>query len=654
MIAEVIPESKTWTKSEIFSYSVPENLTDNIKIGSLVNISFGRKQIRGVVEKLNDADTKTKYKIKEIISVADDFVLPENYIEITKWISRYYLCSLGDAISLFLPPQLIKPRPNSNSEIRTPNSDSAVRLSPTQQKIFDDLKNKLDIRNKKPALIHGVTGSGKTEIYIKLTEETLKLNKQIIILVPEIMLTPQTVERFEAVFGDKICLQHSKLSKSERYHTFYDFYSGRKPIIIGPRSALLVPSNNIGLIIIDEEQEDSYKQDQSPRYNAVGLAEQIAQKFGALLLFGSATPKIETYYRAVNKEIDLFELSKRHNKELMPGATVIDLKDEIRAENFSPISTKLKEEIRKVLDEKNQVLLFLNRRGSATFVACRDCGYVILCHNCAIPMVYHLNEKENYLNCHHCDRREISPDHCPECQSTKIKYFGTGIDKIFTEIRKFFPASRIAKVDSKSITTRLDYNNFFQKFKNKELDIVIGTQMIAKGLDIPAVDLVGIISADTGLHLPHYRATEKSFELLTQVSGRSGRTDKTGQTIIQTYWPDSPAVLAAKNHDYILFYDLEIKERQNHSYPPFTHLIRIIAENSNADKAKKEITSMAEKIKKTNLNFIGPGSCFYSKLHNKYRYHLIIKIEKYPSEIITSLARENRQFIWDAEPVNLL
>ena len=216
MIAEVIPESKTWTKSEIFSYSVPENLTDNIKIGSLVNISFGRKQIRGVVEKLNDADTKTKYKIKEIISVADDFVLPENYIEITKWISRYYLCSLGDAISLFLPPQLIKPRPNSNSEIRTPNSDSAVRLSPTQQKIFDDLKNKLDIRNKKPALIHGVTGSGKTEIYIKLTEETLKLNKQIIILVPEIMLTPQTVERFEAVFGDKICLQHSNRSEIRR------------------------------------------------------------------------------------------------------------------------------------------------------------------------------------------------------------------------------------------------------------------------------------------------------------------------------------------------------------------------------------------------------------------------------------------------------
>lgn len=654
MIAEVIPESKTWTESEIFSYSVPADLMEKIKIGSLVNISFGRKLIRGIVEKLNTAKNKTEYKIKEITSVSADFVLLEKYIDIAKWISQYYLCSLGDAMSLFLPPILKRPHLSTEDESLETKDKIIVKLSNDQQAIFEQLKLNLNAKNKKPALIHGVTGSGKTEIYIELTKEALKLNKQVIILVPEIMLTPQTVERFEEIFAEKICLMHSKLSKSERYHTFYDFYSGNKPIIIGPRSALLVPSSNIGLIIVDEEQEDSYKQDQSPRYNATALAEKIAEKSDALVVFGSATPKIETFYRTEQKEADLFELSSRYNKELMPQATVIDLKDEIRAENFSPISTKLREEIQKTLDENNQVLLFLNRRGSATFVACRDCGFVILCHNCSIPMVYHLDEKENYLNCHHCNRKEIVPLNCPECQSTRIKYFGSGIDKISAEIKNLFPASRIAKVDSKTMTTKSDYNLFFQKFKNRELDIVIGTQMIAKGLDIPNVDLVGIISADTGLHLPHYRATEKSFELLTQVSGRSGRTDKTGQTIIQTYWPDSPAIIAAKNHNYKLFYDLEIKERQKHSYPPFTHLIRIIAENSNADKAKKEIAGMAEQIKKNNLYFIGPGACFYSRLHNKYRYHLIVKIEKYPSEIITSLARENRQFIWDAEPVNLL
>ncbi|MDO8444159.1 MAG: primosomal protein N' [bacterium] len=654
MIAEIIPESKTWTETEIFSYSVPEDLVEKIKVGSSVNISFGRKLIRGIVEKLHDNAAKTEYKIKEIISISEDFILPENYLYIAKWISQYYLCSLGDAISLFLPPAVGRPREDTRYKIQDTNKTTKLKLSKEQQTIFEQLKLNLIAKDKKPALIHGVTGSGKTEIYIELTKEALKLDKQVIILVPEIMLTPQTVERFEEIFAEKICLMHSKLSKSERYHTFYDFYSGNKPIIIGPRSALLVPSSNIGLIIVDEEQEDSYKQDQSPRYNATTLAEKIAEKSDALIVFGSATPKIETFYRAEKKEADLFELSSRYNKELMPQATVIDLKDEIRAENFSPISTKLREKIQKTLDEKNQVLLFLNRRGSATFVACRDCGFVILCHNCSIPMVYHLDEKENYLNCHHCDRKEIVPLNCPECQSTRIKYFGSGIDKISAEIKNLFPASRIAKVDSKTMTTKSDYNLFFQKFKNREIDIVIGTQMIAKGLDIPNVDLVGIISADTGLHLPHYRATEKSFELLTQVSGRSGRTDKTGQTIIQTYWPDSPAILAAKNHNYKLFYDLEIKERQKHSYPPFTHLIRIIAENSNTDKAKKEIAGMAEQIKKINLDFIGPGACFYSRLHKKYRYHLIIKIKKYPSEIITSLARENRQFIWDAEPVNLL
>ncbi len=653
MIVEVIPELKTWTESEIFSYSVPENLAEKVKIGSLVNISFGRRLIRGVVERLSEKSPTVTYKLKEIASIEDDFVLPENYIEIAKWISQYYLCSLGDAISLFLPPDMKRPKPVQNSKFKIKNSN-AIKLSKDQQAILEQLRSNLVAKNKKPALIHGVTGSGKTEIYIELTKEALKLNKKVIILVPEIMLTPQTVERFEAVFADKICLMHSKLSKSERYHTFYDFYSGQRPIIVGPRSALLVPSNDIGLIIVDEEQEDSYKQDQSPRYHAVTLAEQVARKSDALLVLGSATPLVETFYRTSTGEIDLFELTNRYNKNLMPQATVIDLKDEIRAENFSPISMKLRKKISEVLAEKNQVLLFLNRRGSATFVACRDCGEVILCHNCSIPMVYHLNEKENCLNCHHCGCIEDVPDRCPECDSTRIKYFGSGVDKIYSEITKLFPDSRIAKVDSKTITTKTDYNNFFQKFKKKEIDIVVGTQMIAKGLDIPSVDLVGIISADTGLHLPHYRATEKSFELLTQVSGRSGRTDRIGQTIIQTYWPESPAILAAKNHDYKLFYDLEIIEREKHKYPPFTHLVRVVAENADPEKAKSEVASLAEKIKRTKLNFIGPGACFYSRLHNKYRFHLIIKIDKYPDRLITALARENRQFIWDTEPVNLL
>jgi primosomal protein N' (replication factor Y) len=338
----------------------------------------------------------------------------------------------------------------------------------------------------------------------------------------------------------------------------------------------------------------------------------------------------------------------------MPEAVVIDLKDEIKASNFSPVSRKLQEEIAKTLADKNQVLLFLNRRGSATFVSCRDCGFVILCHNCSIPLVYHTNEKSDALMCHHCDYKAAVPSVCPDCGSSKIKYFGTGIDKIETEIRKLFPVAKVTKVDSNTMTKRSDYDNFYQKFKKNELDIVIGTQMIAKGLDIPAVDLVGIVSADTGLHMPHFRATEKSFEILTQVSGRSGRDHKIGQTIIQTYWPESSAILAASQHDYAEFYRAEIAEREIHNYPPFNHLVRVISENFNADKAKKDITELAEKLKAEKFNFIGPGACFYSRLNKKYRYHLIIKIDKYPNAKITKLARENRHLIWDAEPINLL
>jgi len=653
MIVNVIPEIKTWSDVEIFSYSVPTDLTNKIKVGVLVEIPLGRKKIRGVVESLKTDNAKTAYKMKNIVSVINDFVLPQSYLEVVRWISKYYLCSLGDALSLFLPPAVKKPKAVPSAQYSV-LSKRQLTLAPEQQKILSQLKIKLTVKNKKPALIHGVTGSGKTEIYIKLTEEALKLGKSVIILVPEIMLTPQTVERFEEIFGNKITLRHSKLSRSEKYHTFYDFYTGAKPILIGPRSALLIPSENLGLIIVDEEQEDSYKQDQAPRYHAVELAKYITEKTSSLLVLGSATPRIKTYYQAQNSTVDLYELNLRHNKDKLPHAEIVDLKDEIRAENFSPISRKLKEEMNKVLLNKDQVLLFLNRRGNATFVACRDCGHVILCHNCSIPMVYHLNQTEHFLNCHHCDRREAVPTHCPECHSQRIKYFGSGIDKIETEIHNLYPDKRISKVDSKTIRTKSDYTKFFQRFKKGEIDIVIGTQMIAKGLDIPNVDLVGIISADTGLHLPHYRASEKSFELLTQVSGRSGRADKIGQTIIQTYWPESTPVVAAKDHDYKSFYQNEISERQKFNYPPFCYLVRVIAEDADEDKAKKEIKKMSEKLKENNLEFIGPGVCFYSKLHNKYRYHLIIKTKSYPDKKIVELARTNRHLIWDTEPTNLL
>lgn len=652
MFATIIPETKTTKDVEEFTYKIPENLVDQIKIGSIVFIPFGKQNIRGVVSMILETDDN-KYKLRNITSIDENAFIPSEYLEIIRWISSYYLCSLGEALSMFLPPLMKKPREDSRKLKVESRKVEPIKLNETQEQIFQRLK--INLRNpQKPALIHGVTGSGKTEIYIKLAEECLKTDKRVIVLVPEIMLTPQTTERFEEIFTDKVTLMHSTLSKSEKFRCYQDFISGQKPIIVGPRSALLVPSDKIGLIIIDEEQEDSFKQEQNPRYHAVDLAREIALKNNALLILGSATPRIETYYKALNNEYDLFILEKRFGKEQLPESEIVDLKDEMKNDNYSPISLKLQAEMHQVLADKKQILLFLNRRGSATFISCRDCGHVILCKNCSIPMVYYTNDKNSHLLCHHCASDEKVITKCPNCGSPKIKYFGAGVDKITEELRKLFPIARIAKVDSTTVTSRKDYENLYNQLKKHEIDIVIGTQMIAKGLDLPNIDLVGVISADTGLHLPHYKASEKTFQIITQVSGRSGRRLGQGKTIIQSYWPKSGAIIAASNHDYRQFYDQEITERKNFSYPPFIHLVRIVAENKDENKAKELIGRVKADLDKLLMTFIGPGPCFYKRLHDRYRFHIILKIENLPDARLQKLRIDYQDLVFDVDPTNLL
>ncbi|MFA6963793.1 MAG: primosomal protein N' [Patescibacteria group bacterium] len=655
MIVNVIPEVKVGGEMESFSYLVPEELEGEIRIGSVVSIPFGNRKIRGVVEGTTEhGANNTKYEIKSLISVDPNIIFTEKYIKIAKWISSYYLCSLGEAIELFLPPMMKKPRPGAQVESSKSKVKSPIELTNEQQEIFEKLKLSLNSKAKKHALIRGITGSGKTEIYIKLAEETLQLGKQVIVLVPEIILTPQTVERFQKTFGDQITLMHHNLSKSEKFNCYFDFYTGKKPIIVGPRSALLIPCPNIGLIIIDEEQEDSFKQDQNPRYHAVTLAEKIAEATGAQLLLGSATPKIETFHKAKTGQFDLFELTERYNSAKLPPAEIVDLRNELRTGNNSPISEKLRQSIEDILEKKKQILLFLNRRGTSTFVSCRDCGHVIICKNCSIPLIYHLYGQKSELNCHHCDFRQDVPITCPKCHSPKIKFFGSGIEKIETEIRKLFPLARVARVDASTIKSKTDYEKFYLSFKNHEIDIAIGTQMIAKGLDIPGVDLVGIVSADTGLHLPYYRASEKSFQILTQVSGRSGRRGVAGKTILQTYWPEAKPIIDASLHDYQTFYKDEIAEREKHNYPPFQHLIRIISEDESSGKAIEKIRKVAAELAKNKLSFIGPGACFYERLHNKFRFHIIVKVDKLPDQRLHEVAKLFPHLVWDVDAVNLL
>lgn len=650
MIALVAPDTKTGSGVELFSYTVPLDLASKIIIGSVVKIPFGKRKIRGVVFELMEEVKKEKYSLKPIAGLEETF-LPKSFLKVARWMREYYLCSLGEAISLFLPPEMKRPRKECIRKQFPPAV--SIKLSPSQNEIFLKLKALLDRRESSTSLILGVTGSGKTEIYLKLVAETLKKGKQVIALVPEIVLTPQTIARFEAAFPRETAIMHSGLSASEKYRCWHDYFSGNKKIIIGPRSALLIPTEKTGLIIVDEEQEDAYKQESTPRYHAVRLAQEIVSRLNIPLVLGTATPRVETFFRSQNGDINYFELKKRFGAESLPLAKIVDLKDEIKAGNNSVISRELQEKLSFVLGNNKQALLFLNRRGSSTFVSCRDCGYVVECANCSLPMVYHLNFKTGFLSCHHCESKSQVPEICPQCGSSKIKFFGAGIEKLFAEAKSLFPNAKIEKLEADG-GSKNKYEEVYEKVLRKEIDFLIGTQLIAKGLDLPDVDLVGIVSADTGLHMPSYRANEKLFQLLTQVSGRSGRRENQGETIIQTYWPESFTVLTASKHDFSAFYSTEIENRKLFNYPPFCHLVRIVTEQPSNSKAVEMINNIAADLKRLGKNFIGPGCCFYSRLRGKYRHHLILKLDKLPDNDVLKLSESYPQVIFDVDPTNLL
>lgn len=394
---------------------------------------------------------------------------------------------------------------------------------------------------------------GKTEVYLQLIKKALSKNKRAIMLVPEISLTPQMVDRFIARFGqDKIAVLHSKLSVGERYDQWQRIKKGEAPIIIGARSAIFAPVQNLGLVIIDEEHDDSYKSEMAPRYNAKEVSKYLAYKNNIPLVLGSATPDIQTFYNAQNGDIQILQLTKRANNSNLPTVELVDLRDELANGNKTMISRKLYEFIKKNLEEKKQTILFLNRRGFSTFVMCRDCGYTAKCKNCNITLTYH--RKENKLKCHYCGYEQENIIKCPECGSNKVKYFGTGTQKLEEQISKMFPQASIIRMDIDTVSKKNSHEEILNKFKNENIDILIGTQMVVKGHHFPNVTLVGVIAADSSLNMEDYRANEKTFQILTQVAGRAGRENTSGNVIIQTYNPDNFSIECAKAQNYNMFY----------------------------------------------------------------------------------------------------
>lgn len=695
LYAEVIINSEALEIDRPFTYKVPEEFNNEIKIGQIVKVPFGKgnKTSEGFILNLKN-DDNIKFKTKNIAAIlVKDPVIDEDDINLIEFLREKTLCKYIDAFRLLIPVGIMKGakakkkkvivlKNEDLSNIKNPdgykkiveffktnsgkytkselinehsisqyklnklienevlsieeesvfryndrvyNNDSAKTLTIEQENIVREYINSDDTM----FLLKGVTGSGKTEVYMKLVERVLLEGKSAIILVPEIALTPQMIERFKGRFGVNVALFHSKLSDGERFDEWFRVKEGKAKVIVGARSAIFLPAKNLGLIIIDEEHENTYKSEQNPKYQTKEVAEYLSELKGCKVILGSATPSIETYYRALTGEMKLLELNSRVDNKPMPPMKVIDMRNELKGGNKSLFSRELFIAIQERLKRKEQIILFLNRRGFSTFVSCRSCGYVFKCDECDISMTYH---KNGLLICHYCGKTKREPRECPKCHSKYVKFFGAGTQRVEEEVKKYFNNVRILRMDVDTTRDKHSYERIYNTFKNGEADILIGTQMVSKGLDFKNVTLVGILAADMSINIPDYRAAERTFQIITQVAGRAGRGDKQGEVLIQTYTPQHYSLQYAVNYDYEGFYEKEFTVRAMMKYPPFGKLLLINGTSKKEELLKNfmhKITMMIKPLVESclDIEILGPIPCMISKVKENYRWQIVIKGE---------------------------
>lgn len=692
--AGIIIDNSSIKLDKIFTYSIPEDFYENIEIGLRVKVPFGRgnKLVFGYIIELYNEVEDLGIKIKDIREICDDYpVLRIEDIVLINEMRNKYFSTYIECIKAVLPSGINKGIKNKVCEyISTKNelcgkfnrepyiniykiidnnsgiytradlvrnfglsrssidtlikhgflSKSNVIVNRSKQYKYDNYEpkilnyeqknavNKIKKSNNKLFLLHGVTGSGKTEIYLNLVNYMLNNDMDSIVLVPEISLTPQMIERFKGRFGNNIAVFHSRLSEGERYDEWLKVRQGKVKLAVGARSAIFLPFKNLGLIVIDEEHETSYKSDSNPKYDTREIAKIKSNIEGCKVVLGSATPSIETYYNCKINKIDLINLNNRIDGIKMPDVEVVDMRDELVNNNRSIFSRKLYKEIKLRLLNKEQVILFLNRRGFSSFVSCRKCGYVFKCNNCDISLTYH--SKGDYLSCHYCGYRQNFIKICPKCKSKYVKQFGVGTEKVEQEVKSLFPDAKVLRMDFDTTRKKDSYYKIYNTFKDGFADILIGTQMIAKGFDFKNVTLVGVIAADLSLNIPDYRASERTFQLLTQVSGRTGRGTKPGNVIIQTYNPDNYSIVDVANYDYDSFFKREINIRKNMNYPPFSNIFLINLSSKNEQLLIKNINKIASFLKENldindKINILGPSPCGISKIKEMYRWQIILK-----------------------------
>lgn len=600
--------------------------------GSLVKLPFRNKASFGIVVEKVLPPKNADYKILAIESVYEQ-LLSTKQIKVARWMADYYGAPLVKTFLAFLPREQWKVGRKSKALVKAMPTVAASGELPTLTNDQQTIVNQ--ITNSKPTtwLLHGVTGSGKTEIYLQTAKAVLEAGKQVVILVPEIALTPQTCARFEARFPHQVAILHSGVTAAGRKKLFEEIRTGSKNVVLGARSALFAPTFKLGLIVVDEEHEASYHQEQSPRYHAVTVARELRKQTDSILILGSATPRLTT---VVEEDQQTVRLPERVNG-LMPTIELIDMRNELKARNFSPISQRLQEEIQHELNAQKQVLLFLNRRGFATSYLCRECGQREVCPECDISLTVHLSPtKPGYdpdakLICHYCGFTKVPPSVCSHCGSVTLKALGSGTQRILMELEQLYPTARIVRVDKDTMTSPEKYYAFYQDVLDHRYDIILGTQMIAKGLHLPRVSLVGVLLADLSFHFPEYTAQEKTFQILTQVAGRAGRSGEQGKVLIQTYDPDYDVLKHVVQHDFEQFKQSELSFRQEFWYPPFCSVIRLtVYDSKSVDAAKKgqKLLEMLESQKVARglqYEVLGPAPTWQYRRVGQFAYQVMVK-----------------------------
>lgn len=690
MVCECLVELEHVFIDKTFTYKINKEQLPLLKVGMRVVVPFGKQTLEGFVLKIyENKDVSLENKLKEIISIVDTYpILNEELLTLGKYISKTTLCSLMTSYQAMLPKalkakkkvnmtpkydtyicinygmynndikfnasqekilELLKENKKVKKEVLNKISVSSVNtllkknilleekeenyrynlineekikfnLNEEQQKVYKEIFN--FINTNETFLLYGVTGSGKTNVYMKVIEDVIKNNKTAILLVPEISLTPQIIKRFTSYFSN-IAVLHSGLSDGEKYDEWRKINEGKVNIVIGARSAIFAPLKNIGVIIIDEEHSQTYKQENNPRYNAIDIAKERCKYHNCPLILGSATPSLESFARAKKNVYKLLELKNRYNNNTMPKVEIIDMNKEFKKAS-GYFSNTLIDQIKETLERKEQVILFLNRRGYSSFLTCSSCGYVEKCPNCDISLTYH--KSSNMLRCHYCGYATKRKKLCPKCQE-EFKDYGIGTEKVEEELKSLIKDAKIIRMDVDTTTTKNAHAKIINSFLEEKYNILIGTQMIAKGLDFPNVTLVGVLNADIGLNFPDFRSSETTFSLLNQVLGRSGRGNKEGKVLIQTFNPEHYAITYTKNHDYLGFYNEEMKIRKILKYPPYYYIcsIKIISKDYNlASKSSYDVVNYLKQNIKNEI-ILGPSVCNVFKLNNNYRFQIIIK-----------------------------